>query len=175
MTESIDSIREKYHYISDFFSLVEVEHSESVKNVRLTFKCLKCQPKIRTLSCSSLTIGNLKKHIERVHPSCSGTYAKLRPPVKTKRIDEHLGSTSGRLGQVRLGQVRLGQVRLQGVAHYIRFLTDSELAEILSDESSDHVWFTHQVSDLSRPPSRRTAHLKFGLLNTLCRHQGLEF
>ncbi len=78
-------LKDKYEYLTEFFKLDKVERLESKKDSRLVFKCVKCQPKIQFLSCSSNSIGNLKKHVEKKHFAILSRYEKLKPQPQGKR------------------------------------------------------------------------------------------
>ena len=72
--------KSKYDYLAEdkFFKIVGAKRCPNVRNplnVSLRFKCLKCQA---LLSTSDHSIGNLKKHIERLHPQFVNEFANSR-------------------------------------------------------------------------------------------------
>lgn len=74
----------KYSYLKDFAVVNSIDRYANT----LFFKCLACQPKNKILKCNVLSVYNLKKHMEKVHPGKVYREYVTASSVKDKQTDE---------------------------------------------------------------------------------------
>ena len=78
-------LKQKYNFLSEFFSLVEVGKEEKSDGSRtLSFKCCLCK-KENKISAATNATSNLKRHIQDLHPSSADNFITLMEENRNKR------------------------------------------------------------------------------------------
>ena len=78
----LSHVANKYRYIEEggFYSLTSARKSGHLTN--LTFTCIKCSPKVKTINCQVGAESNLKRHIKTIHPDLLNEYEWLNRSAK---------------------------------------------------------------------------------------------
>lgn len=71
-------LRDKYSFLEDkFFILDSVSKTAPDGTKTMQFECVQCTPQRKLFSATTLTLGNLKRHLDRSHPSSVVQYQEL--------------------------------------------------------------------------------------------------
>ena len=87
------SMQTKFRYLEEggFYKLHAV--NTSAPHTTLIFQCILCAPKFKTLSVQIYSMGNLGRHIEKLHlPHATEYKALKRTPLKRPATEDAVGS-----------------------------------------------------------------------------------
>ena len=94
-------LHSKYKYLEDgrFFKLISTKKNGN--HTTLTFNCMACAPKVKSLNCQIYSMGNLKRHIDKLHSYRAKEYESIRKTSKRPATEDAPGSPKPKQQDVR--------------------------------------------------------------------------